>query len=64
MIGTVVEFPRRFADQLLGAMGNRLCPRRSVDDQRHRRLRESQMLRERFESHALPGSFSSAQSSA
>src|SRR5207244_3028778 len=35
VIGPVVQFPRRFPDQLLRALRNRFCAGRAVDDQRN-----------------------------
>ena len=54
----------RLPDQFLRTKRNRFCAGRAVDDQRHGRLGESQVLCERLETYTLTGCFSTAQSCA
>ena len=58
MIRPVVQFPGSPSDQFLCALRDRFCRRRAVDDERHCRLRESQMFCERLQTDAFPRRFS------
>src|SRR5437763_210146 len=64
MIRSVVQLAGRLPDQFLRTKRNRFCAGRAVDDQRHGRLGESQVLCERLETYTLTGCFSTAQSCA